>query len=94
MKTQKTRRETEKVIESLGALFLPHFGRTFPLSEPLIRRGGGRVKIVQVQKEHEGLKKISKRSKRGWKLILIFGREHTIALLSGKSLVAIWMSMP
>ena len=32
----KTRRgEREKVIESLVAFFLPHLGRTFPLSEPL-----------------------------------------------------------
>ena len=30
--------EKEKVIESLGALFLPHLGRTFPFSKPLIRR--------------------------------------------------------
>ena len=34
----KTRREIEKVIESLGAIFLPHLGRVFPLSEPLNRR--------------------------------------------------------
>ena len=30
--------EKEKVIESPGAFFLPHLGRTFPLREPLIRR--------------------------------------------------------
>ena len=28
-------REREIVIKALGALFLPHFGGTFPLSEPL-----------------------------------------------------------
>ena len=27
--------EREEVIESLGAIFLPHLGRTFPLSKPL-----------------------------------------------------------
>ena len=75
--------EKEKVTKSLWAFFLPHFGRTFPLSEPLIQRGGGRVEIVQVQKEHEGLKKISNRSKRGWKLILISRRDRTIAMLNG-----------
>ena len=26
--------EREEVIESLGALFLPHLGRAFPLSKP------------------------------------------------------------
>ena len=34
-KTKTRRGERELVIESLGALFLPHLGRTFPLSEPL-----------------------------------------------------------
>ena len=37
-KTKTRRGEREKVTESLGALFLPHFGRTFPFSKPLIRR--------------------------------------------------------
>ena len=31
----KIRREREKVIKSLGTLFLPHFGGIFPLSKPL-----------------------------------------------------------
>ena len=31
----KTRREREKVIESLRTLFLPYLGRTFSLSEPM-----------------------------------------------------------
>ena len=34
---KKQEDEREKVIESLGAIFLPHLGRTFPFSEPLIR---------------------------------------------------------
>ena len=34
-KKKKGEREREEVIESLRALFLPHLGRTFPLSEPL-----------------------------------------------------------
>ena len=46
----KTRREREKVIESLGALFLPHLGRTFPLSEPLNQLWGGRIETVKVWK--------------------------------------------
>ena len=28
----------EEVTESLGAIFLPHLGRTFPLIKPLNRR--------------------------------------------------------
>ena len=34
----KTRRgEREKVTKSLGAFFLPHLGRTFSFSKPLIQ---------------------------------------------------------
>ena len=86
----KTRRERE-VTESLGALFLPHPGRTFPLIKPLNRRWGR--KIVQVRKEHEGFEKISKGSKRGLKLILVPKCYHAITLLSAKPLVAIWSSV-
>ena len=88
----KTQRE-KKVIESLRALFLPHLGRTFPLIKSLNRWRGGRIEIVQVRKEHEGLEKITKRSKRRLKLILASGCYHAVALLSGKQLVAIWSSM-
>ena len=35
-KTKTRRREREKVTESLEAFFLPHLGRTFPFSKPLI----------------------------------------------------------
>ena len=31
----KTKTQREKVIESLGALFLSYLGRTFPLTKPL-----------------------------------------------------------
>ena len=72
-----------KVIESIGALFLPRLGRTFPLSEPLNRRRGGRIETVQVRKEHKGFEKISKRNKRGLKLILASKCYHVVALLSG-----------
>ena len=34
---KKKQEEREEVIESLGALFLPHLGRAFPLSKPLNR---------------------------------------------------------
>ena len=71
------------MTESLGALFLPHLGRIIPFSEPLIWWRGGRIETVQVRKEYEGYEKISKRSKRGWKMILISRRDHAIALLSG-----------
>ena len=73
----------KKVIESLGALFLLHPRRTFPLIKPLNRRWGGRIETDQVWKEHEGFEKISKGSKKGLKLILAFRCYHTIALLSG-----------
>ena len=33
-KNKNTKRE-KKVIESLGALFVPHLGRTFPFIKPL-----------------------------------------------------------
>ena len=88
----KTRRE-RKVTESLGVLFLPHLGRTFPLIKPLNWLWGGKIKTVQVWKEHEGFEKISKGSKRGLKLILNPRCYHAVALLSGKPLVAIWSSI-
>ena len=37
-KTKIRRGEKEKATESLGAFFLPHLGRTFPFSKPLIQR--------------------------------------------------------
>ena len=64
MHTQKQEERKRKVIESLGALFLPHLGRTFPLIKPLNQWKGGRIETVQVRKEHEGLEKITERSKR------------------------------
>ena len=81
-KNKNTNREN-KVIESLGAIFLPHIGRTFPLIKPLNRRWGGRIETVQVRNEHEGFEKISKRSKRGLELILASRCYHAIAPLSG-----------
>ena len=35
-KKKKKGREREKVTQSLGAFFLPHLGRTFLFSKPLI----------------------------------------------------------
>ena len=40
-KNKNTKRE-KKVIESLGTLFLPHLGRTFPLIKLLNRQWGGK----------------------------------------------------
>ena len=37
VKTKTRRGKREKVTESLEAFFLPHLGRTFPFSKPLIR---------------------------------------------------------
>ena len=93
MHAQKQEERKRKVIESLEAIFLPHPRRTFPLIVPLNRQWGGRVKTVQVRKEHEGFEKISNGSKRGLKLILVPKCYHAIALLSGKPLIAIWSSM-
>ena len=36
-KTKTRKGEREKVTESLKAFFLPHLGRTFPFSKPLIQ---------------------------------------------------------
>ena len=83
MHTQKQEERKRKVIESLGALFLLHLGKTFHLIKPLDWQWGGRIKTVQVQKEHEGFEKISKGSKRGLKLILASRCYHAVALLSG-----------
>ena len=93
MHKQKHKEIEKKVIKSLGAIFLPLTWRTFPLIKPLNWWWGGRSKTVQVQKEHEGLENISKRSKRGLKLILASRCYHVVALLSGKPLIAIWSSM-
>ena len=75
--------EREEVIESLGAIFLPHLGRTFSLRKPLNLWWRERIETIQVRKEHEGFKKISKKSKRGLKLILASKCYHAFALLSG-----------
>ena len=80
---KKNHEERKEVIESLGALFLPHLGRAFPLSKILNQQWGGRVKTIQVQKKHKGFEKISKRSKRGLKLILVPKCYHAVTLLSG-----------
>ena len=64
-KNKKQEERKRKVIESLETLFLSHPGRTFHLIKTLNRRWGGRIKTVQVRKEHEGFEKISKGSKRG-----------------------------
>ena len=83
MHTQKQEERKRKVTESLEAFFLPCLGRNFPLNEPLNRQWEGRIETVQVRKEYEGFEKISKRSKKGLKLILASRCYHAIALLSG-----------
>ena len=82
MQKQK-QEEWEEVIGSFGVLFLPHLGRTFPLSKPLNLWWGERIETVQVRKDYEGFKKISKRSKKGLKLILDSKCYHAVVLLSG-----------
>ena len=81
---QKQEAKKEKKWQNhLKPFFLPHLGRTFPFSKPLIQQWEGIIEIIHVWKKHEGFKKISKRSKEGWKLILVSRRDHAIALLSG-----------
>ena len=80
---KQNQEEREEVIESLGALFLPHLGRTFSLRKPLNLWWRERIETIQVRKEHEGFKKISKKSKRGLRLILASRCYHAVALLSG-----------
>ena len=82
-KKKKNSRREKKVIESLGVLFLPNFGRPFPLIKPLNPWWGGRIETIQVRKEHESFEKISKGSKRGLKLILASRCYHVVTLLSG-----------
>ena len=82
-KEREREKERNKVIESLGAIFLPHLERTFPLSEPLNRQWRERIEIIQVRKEHESFEKISKGSKKEWKLILVSWCNHVVVLLSG-----------
>ena len=75
--------EREEMIKSFRAFFLSNLGRTFSLSKPLNQQWGRRIETVQIWKKHEGFKKISKGSKRGWKLILVSRCCHVVALLSG-----------
>ena len=82
-KEREREREREKSDKITWTLFPPRPGRTFPLIKPLNWRLGGRIETVQVRKEHEGFEKISKRSKRGLKLILASKCYHIVALLSG-----------
>ena len=79
---KQKQKEREGVIKSLAALFLPHLERTFPLSKPLNLYWGKRIETIQVRKEHEAFEKISKRSKRGSKLLLASKCYHPVALLS------------
>ena len=90
-KTRKGKeRKSDKIIWSLFP-FTPW--KNLSIRKPLIRQWWGRIETVQFRKEHEGFEKISKRSKGGWKLILISRWYHTLALLSGEPLVAIRSSM-
>ena len=82
--TNKNKKGREKKWQNhLEHFFFHTLEEPFSFSEPLSRWWGGRVKIVQVWKEHEGFEKISKESKRGWKLTLVSQRDHAVALLSG-----------
>ena len=92
MHTQK-QEEREKSDRITWSHFPSTTWKTFLLSKPLNLWWGKRIETVQVRKEHEGFKKISKGSKRGLKLILVPRSYHVVALLNGKPLVAIWSSM-
>ena len=50
-KTRKGEREREKVTKSLGAFFLPHLGRTFPFSKPLIWGEGEELKPFKFESD-------------------------------------------
>ena len=64
MQTQKQEREErEKVTKSLGAFFLPHLGRTFPFSKPLIWGEGEELKPFKFERNMRALSRSPRRAK-------------------------------
>ena len=60
MHTQNKKRERERerrVIKSLGALFLPHPGRTFPLIKPLTGDEGEELKSFKFERNMRALRR-------------------------------------
>ena len=57
MHTQKQEKIERKVIESLGAIFLPHLGRTFPLIKPLNRGEGEELKPFMFERNMRDLRR-------------------------------------
>ena len=77
---KEPKKATKSKKRERGSIF---FEEPFLLSESLNWRRGERIETIQVRKEHENFEKISKGSKRGWKLILVSRCDHVVALLSG-----------
>ena len=55
--TETRKGEREKVIESLGALFLPHLGRTFPFSKPCSDNEGEELKPFKFERNMRALRR-------------------------------------
>ena len=83
MQTKNTKRTEKKWQNDLEPFSFHALEEPFLWVNPWIGGEGGRIETIQVQKEHEGFEKISKGSKKGWKLILVFWCDNVVALLSG-----------
>ena len=57
MHTQKQEERERKEIESLGALFLPYLGRTFPLIKPLNCGEGEELKPFKFERNMRALRR-------------------------------------
>ena len=51
------------MTESLGALFLPHFRKIFPISEPLIDGEGEELKPFKFERNMRALRRSPRRAK-------------------------------
>ena len=78
---QKHKGERENKWQNhLEPFFFHTLEDPFCLANPWSGGEGEELKLFK--NEHEGFEKISKRSKKGWKLILVSQCDHDVALLS------------
>ena len=65
-KNKNKKREKEKVIESFGAIFLPHPRRTFPLIKTLNRRWGEELKPLKFERNMRALRRSLRGARKDW----------------------------
>ena len=65
-KNKNKKREKEKVIESFGAIFLPHPRRTFPLIKTLNRRWGEELKPLKFERNMRALRRSLRGAREDW----------------------------